>query len=188
MVVRSILVKMGVRSSGHTLCQKEDVNLSRITAASASTADASPTTRKGGPPPLKSGSTYINPGEEDQMVRRMNMSYENDPRLTRCRAGDHRVPTQLDPHLLHLVRHCLDTRWPASGVPLEETLDARVYPRQGSSFSLRSRAPGGASAAFGACMRSPPHAPASCNRTTSTRFMWKRCRCCPVPRHQIARS
>lgn len=80
MAVKSILVKFGLKNVSHTFvynrsCDRDSDRdqicmTSRITRpVSNLTANGSPQGRKVGPPPLKSGSQYVNPGDEDQMVR-----------------------------------------------------------------------------------------------------------------------
>lgn len=76
MAVTSILVKCGLKNVSHTLAHSATSNdndhsclSSKLISDSNFTANGSPQGRKVGPPPLKSGSQYINPGDEDQMVR-----------------------------------------------------------------------------------------------------------------------
>jgi hypothetical protein len=76
MAVKSILVKFGLKNVSHTFVytrsdrDRDQICMtSRVTCPSNLTANGSPQGRKVGPPPLKSGFQYINPGDEDQMVR-----------------------------------------------------------------------------------------------------------------------
>lgn len=74
MVRTSILVKIGLKNVSHTFTYPSDGDnalcmTSQVTRHPSPTEHGSPQGRKVGPPPLKTGAQYINPGDEDQMVR-----------------------------------------------------------------------------------------------------------------------
>lgn len=112
--------------------------------------------RKLGPPPLKKGSSYVNIGEEDQMVIICTLttvghlmcqlhlstaasSYICSSHYTRqlipvifasSTIGNNRIQIKLNMSHNHMDRYHINTRCSSTHLPLAETLDASVHPHQ----------------------------------------------------------